>query len=213
MARKDGLYNAAQIRDALTQYINQNFELVDSRNPRSSEFDALLIFRNIKIDYNLATLLKPEESNVVFLPRDKVLDRLLASSSPYYRITTEQETQTRYTFFTSHLIGRKGKPPKIHVILEKRQGRKTVTRFWGLEAFFIKPNELAEELRNTCATSASVGGKLAIHTVLILAMHTSTPKQPLMEVLIQGPQTPAVIDALEKRGVKKAFIVVEDKRK
>ena len=44
-------------------------------------------------------------------------------------------------------------------------------------------------------------------------MHTSTPKQPLMEVLIQGPQTAAVIDALEKRGVKKSFIIVEDKRK
>jgi len=33
-----------------------------------------------------------------------------------------------------------------------------VTRFWGLEAFFINPNEMAEELRNTCATSASVAG-------------------------------------------------------
>jgi translation initiation factor 2D len=86
--------------------------------------------------------------------------------------------------------------------MEKRQGRKTVTRFWGLEAFFINPNELAEELRNTCATSASVG-----------AMLTSTPKQPLMEVMIQGPQVNAVIDALEKRGVKKTFMLLEDKRK
>lgn len=33
-----------------------------------------------------------------------------------------------------------------------------MTRFWGLEAFFINPNEMAEELRNTCATSASVAG-------------------------------------------------------
>lgn len=149
----------------------------------------------------------------MFLPRDKVLDRLLASSSSYYTITTERETQTKYAPFTPHLIDRKGKPPKIHVILEKRQGRKTVTRFWGIEAFFINPNELAEELRNTCATSASVGGKVAFRTLLILAMHSSTPKQPLMEVLIQGPQTVAVIDALEKRGVSKSFIVVEDKRK
>ena len=44
-------------------------------------------------------------------------------------------------------------------------------------------------------------------------MNTSTPKQPIMEVLIQGPQTAAVVDALEKRGVKKSFLVVEDKRK
>lgn len=34
-----------------------------------------------------------------------------------------------------------------------------------------------------------------------------------MEVLIQGPQTSAVVDALEKRGIRKTFIVVEDKRK
>lgn len=44
-------------------------------------------------------------------------------------------------------------------------------------------------------------------------MHGSSPKQPIVEVLIQGPQTAAVLDILEKRGVKKSFIVVEDKRK
>jgi translation initiation factor 2D len=58
----------------------------------------------------------------------------------------------------TYLTGRKGKPPKINIVLEKRQGRKTVTRCWGLEAFFINPNELAEELRNTCASSTSVTG-------------------------------------------------------
>jgi translation initiation factor 2D len=44
-------------------------------------------------------------------------------------------------------------------------------------------------------------------------MHASNPKHPVMEVLIQGPQNTAVVDALEKRGVKKTFIVIEDKRK
>jgi translation initiation factor 2D len=145
----------------------------------------------IKIDYNLTPLLKPTESHIISLPRDKLLERLLDSSSSYYTISTGTETQTR-----------KGKPPKIHIVLEKRQGRKTVTRFSGLEAFFINPNELAEELRNTCATSASVGGLLG-----------SSPKQPVMEVMIQGPQATAVIEALEKRGVKKTFILLEDKRK
>jgi translation initiation factor 1 (eIF-1/SUI1) len=54
---------------------------------------------------------------------------------------------------------RRGKAPKINIVLEKRQGRKTVTRIWGLEQFFLDPNELADELRNVCATSASVGGQ------------------------------------------------------
>jgi hypothetical protein len=34
-----------------------------------------------------------------------------------------------------------------------------------------------------------------------------------MEVLVQGPQTNAAVEALEKRGVKKQFIIAEDKRK
>jgi translation initiation factor 1 (eIF-1/SUI1) len=44
-------------------------------------------------------------------------------------------------------------------------------------------------------------------------MHGSSSKQQIMEVLIQGPQTTAVVDVLERRGVKKSFIVVEDKRR
>ena len=120
---------------------------------------AQYLFRFVKIDYNLAPLLKAEESNTVFLPRDKVLDRLLESSNTYHTISTQTENQTRYSPWPKpFLIFRKGKPPKIHIVLEKRQGRKIITRFWGLEAFFVNPNELAEELRNTCATSASVGG-------------------------------------------------------
>jgi len=34
-----------------------------------------------------------------------------------------------------------------------------------------------------------------------------------MEVMVQGPLADAVVDALQKRGVKKSFIVIEDKRK
>ena len=48
---------------------------------------------------------------------------------------------------------------------------------------------------------------------LTLAIPGSTPKLPMMEVMIQGPQASAVIDALERRGVKKTFIVLQDKRK
>jgi translation initiation factor 2D len=89
-----------------------------------------------------------------------------------------------------------------------------VTRFWGLEAFFINPNEMAEELRNTCATSASVAGNFVWRlSVDLIAVPGSTPKSPVMEVMIQGPQTNAVIDALERRGVKKTSIVLQDKRK
>ena len=55
-------------------------------------------------------------------------------------------------------------------------------------------------MRNNCATSASLGEVKGVKT-------------PMMEVMVQGPLSGAVVEALEKRGVKKSFIVVEDKRK
>lgn len=116
------------------------------------------------MDYNLAPLLSSEEANVAYLPRDKLLDRLLDSCQPHYKISNERETQIRYHDPHTHLIeNRKGKAPKIHIFLEKRQGRKTVTRIWGLESFFLDPHELADELRNICATSASVGGQCSLN--------------------------------------------------
>jgi translation initiation factor 2D len=50
-------------------------------------------------------------------------------------------------------------------------------------------------------------------SLTLLAVPGSTPKLPVMEVMVQGAQTNAVVDALERRGVKKAFIVLQDKRK
>jgi translation initiation factor 2D len=170
--------------------------------------------RLVKIDYVLAPLLKPTESNLTSMPRDKLLDRLLESSTSYYTITTGTESQTRFVSHSGqYLTIRKGKPPKISIVMEKRQGRKTVTRFWGLEAFFINPNDMAEELRNACATSASVAGTPTLEITLTLAVQGATPKLALSEVMIQGPQANSVIDALERRGVKKTFIVLQDKRK
>jgi len=73
---------------------------------------------------------------------------------------------------------------------------------------------MADELRNVCATSASVGGSFSRSlSRWRIALPGSTPKQPVMEVLVQGPQTNAAVEALEKRGVKKSFIIAEDKRK
>jgi len=62
----------------------------------------------IKVDYNLAPLLKPEEGDLVSLPRDKLLERLLDSASSYYTITTETEAQTRYFIPTTKFIVERG---------------------------------------------------------------------------------------------------------
>ena len=41
----------------------------------------------------------------------------------------------------------------------------------------------------------------------------SSPKNPLMEIMVQGPQKDAVVKALERRGINKQWIEVLDKTK
>jgi translation initiation factor 2D len=95
-----------------------------------------------------------------------------------------------------------GAPPKIQITLETRSGNKTVTKVHGLEPFYIAPQPLADELRKTCAGSTSVD-----------KLQGSSPKAPVMEVLIQGPQKDAILKALEKRGVNKNWVEIVDKTK
>jgi len=71
-----------------------------------------------------------------------------------------------------------------------------MTRIVGVESFGIDPAGLGEELRVLCASSASTA---------VLA--TSSPKNPVMEVMVQGPQEKAVRGRLEERGVPGRCIV------
>ena len=72
----------------------------------------------------------------------------------------------------------------------------------GLEPYFIPPQPLADELRKICAGSTSVE-----------KTQGSSPKDPKMEVMVQGPQSDAVVKALEKRGVNRNWIEIVDKTK
>jgi len=77
-----------------------------------------------------------------------------------------------------------------------------VTTVSGVEAYFISPQPLADELRKACAGSTSVE-----------KLHGSSPKTPIMEISVQGPQRAAVEKALEKRGVNRTWIEFENKVK
>lgn len=50
---------------------------------------------------------------------------------------------------------KKGNPKSINIIQEIRQGRKTVTRIAGMEAFSLDIDELCKELTKLCASSAT----------------------------------------------------------
>ena len=97
---------------------------------------------------------------------------------------------------------RSGNAPKIQITLETRSGNKTVTKLSGVEVFHINPQSLAEELQKACASSTSVGH-----------LTGSSPKNPVQEIMVQGPQKDAVMKALEKRGVNRHWVEIMDKTK
>ena len=129
------------------------------------------------------------------VPRDALIDRILQSCSPYWVILRNDETR-------ENVKAKAGHAPKIQIVLETRSGNKTVTKVSGVEIFHIGPHPLAEELQKMCASSTSVNQLVG-----------SSPKNPVQEIMVQGPQKDAVVKALEKRGVNKQWIEVLDKTK
>ncbi|KAL9629107.1 MAG: hypothetical protein Q9164_007019, partial [Protoblastenia rupestris] len=129
------------------------------------------------------------------IPRDALITRIQDACSPFYAIL--RNTETRDT-----VKPRAGPPPKIQITLETRSGNKTVTKVSGVEIFGVEPRLLAEELQRSCASSTSVGQLVG-----------SSPRNPVMEVLVQGPQREAVIKTLERRGVRREWVEVLDKTK
>lgn len=178
----DNLYTATELREVLFEYVKEH-ELVDPKRPKMVKIDAILCD---------ALLTKEEYHTVDFLGRDQLVSRLVERMLQYHTLEVPgQEPLTR-----------KGAAQPIHVIIEQRQGRKTVTRILGLEAFGISPEAIGEELRKVCASSTA-----------LTALPNSTPKHPAYEVLVQGPQLKAVADMMLARGVPKKYIQVMDKTK
>jgi translation initiation factor 2D len=184
---------ALEIRTELNNYIERE-DLVSPDNRRM-----------IKINPFIAnTLLDGSHPNeTVFLgrgllPRDTLAEIVLSHCSPYHTISRKSSSSSTITASKP----KSGHPSKIHIVIETRSGNKTITKVFGLEPFFINALALADELRKVCAGSA--GAEKAIG---------SSDKNPVMEVVVQGPQSDAITRALEKRGVDKRWIEVQDKTK
>jgi len=129
------------------------------------------------------------------VPRDALIDRILESCSPFWAITRNDETRETVKAKT-------GKAPKVQIILETRSGNKKVTKVSGVEAFYVNPHTLGEELQKACASSTSVNQLMG-----------SSPRNPVQEIMVQGPQKDVVIKALEQRGVNRQWIEMVDKTK
>jgi len=184
-----GLYTPAELRQHLIAYAESE-HLVDQKNKRLIKIDPLLadtLLGSSAADHAALT--------TGVMARDALAERMVAAAAPFHAILRNdaglRETKPKA-----------GAPPKIHIILETRSGNKTVTKLHGLEPFHIPPQPLADELRKACAGSTSVE-----------KLQGSSPKAPVMAVMIQGPQKDAIIKALEKRGVNKNWVEFVDKTK
>ncbi|KAI9836260.1 MAG: hypothetical protein M1819_001597 [Sarea resinae] len=184
------LYLASEIRTVVTAYVEAE-NLVSSTNKRLVSLNPVLA--NAVFDGKSA--MDSEVISKGSVPRDSLVERVIQACSPFWAILRGDETK-------DEVKPKAGAAPKIKILLETRSGNKTVTKVSGVEAYYINPQTLADELRKACAGSTSVDQLVG-----------SSPKNPVMEVMVQGPQKEIVIRALEKRGVNKQWVEVVDKTK
>ena len=184
------LYLASELRPITTTYIESE-QLVSNTNKRLININPVLA----NAVFNGKSNLDQEVIAKGSVPRDALVSRIQQSCAPYYMILRNDETR-------EDAKARSGTGPKVQIVLETRSGNKTVTKDSGVEVFHISPSLLADELQKSCASSTSVGQLVG-----------SSPKHPVMEILVQGPQKEAVTKALEKRGVHRTWIEVADKTK
>lgn len=184
------LYLSTEIRTIISSYIESE-ELVSPSKKRLVKLNPILA--NAVFDGQSSIDGDVLAKGVV--PRDALIDRILESSLPFWAILRNEETRETVKAKTGHA-------PKIHLTYETRSGNKTVTKVSGVEIFHINPQPLADELQKACASSTSVN-----------QLAGSSPKNPVQEIMVQGPQKDAVFKALEKRGVHKQWIEVLNKTK
>ncbi|THZ23330.1 hypothetical protein D6C91_03706 [Aureobasidium pullulans] len=187
-ATSHSLFTAAELKPLITSYIESE-NLVNAKNKRLITLNPTLA----NAVFDGSTSLDKEVLAKGSVPRDALIDRVLQASTPHYAIIRNNDPTTK---------PKSGAAPKIKITLETRSGNKTVTKISGVEVYFIPPQALADELRKMCAGSSSVE-----------QLHGSSPKALVMEIMIQGPQKDAVLKALDKRGVRPAWVEFVDKTK
>lgn len=177
------LYLATEVQRIITSYIDAE----DLTSPTNKRFVSLNPFLANTIFDGRSSL----DSEIVAkgsLPRDALVERIRDRCSPFFAILRNEDTRET-------VKAKAGQVPKIQLTYETRSGNKIVTKISGLETFHVHPQTLADELQKACASSTSVSQLMG-----------SSPKNPVMEVVVQGPQKDLVLKALEKRGIKPTWV-------
>ncbi|MCJ1225809.1 hypothetical protein MMC12_002458 [Toensbergia leucococca] len=183
-------YLSTELRTMITTYIDSE-SLVSPQNKRFITLNPTLS----NALFTTSTALDRDILAKGSIPRDALTERILSQCTPFHTILHNNETRETAK-------AKAGPVPKIQIVLEMRSGNKTVTKVSGVEAFYVNPQLLAEELQKACASSTSVA-----------QLAGSSPRNPVMEILVQGPQKESVFKALEKRGVGRGWVEVVDKVK
>ena len=189
-ASHHALYLPSELSSIINSYIDSE-KLISDTNKRLINLDPILA----NAVFDGSTALDREVLAKGSVPRDALVDRIIKSCSPFWILLRNEETR-------DNAKAHAGRAPKIQITIETRAGNKKVTKVSGVEIFYISPQPLADELQKVCASSTSVS-----------QLAGSSPKKPVMEVMVQGPQKDAVIRALEKRGVNRQWVEVNDKTK
>ncbi|KAM5538825.1 hypothetical protein V8D89_007547 [Ganoderma adspersum] len=166
-------YTIAEIKDIVNDYVVSR-SLINANDQQ---------YLNVGADQFLAGAVFVKGSgSPEFLKRDDVLKRVRRNMQSWHEISVEG----------SDAVRKKGELKPISVVIKARQGRKACTLITGYETFGLQANELADELRKTCASSTSVS--------------PIQGKPNSLEVMVQGKQLKAVAELLAARGVPKQWI-------
>ncbi|KAF2084404.1 hypothetical protein K490DRAFT_68868 [Saccharata proteae CBS 121410] len=183
-------YTAAELRPIVTAYIEAE-KLVSPANKRLVSLNPIIA----NAVFDGSARIDKEVLAKGSVPRDALIDRVISNCAAYHAILRNDEN-------LASVKPKAGSAPKVTITLETRTGNKMVTKTSGVEAYGIRAETLADELRKACASSTSVE-----------RAQGSSPKNPIMEVMVQGPQKDVIFKALEKRGINRNWVEVVDKTK
>ncbi|OBA20198.1 hypothetical protein METBIDRAFT_43791 [Metschnikowia bicuspidata var. bicuspidata NRRL YB-4993] len=172
------LYASHELKEIMNTYIKEA-QLASKKNPKLVTLDSALSSATSTFD--------PEVS------RDKLFPSFLKNFSPNYTILPPGGV------LDASCVVKKGDPKKIKILTQTVLGRKKTTTVLDFEHFHIKPQVLAEELKNKCSGSTAIG--------------PSKHNPAVLEVMVQGPHGNTIIEYLKDKGVLISFIDFEDKSK
>jgi len=181
------LYSLAEVKDLVSSYVSSK-SLINAHNQAYINLDQPLItcLSAKSAGKSKDKGVESESSTAEFVRRDDLVKNILEKMQSWHEVRAGH----------GDLVRKKSPLKPIQVTTKVRQGRKACTLTTGFEPYLVVDAEdMAEELRKTCACATSV---------------SPVPGKPGLEVLVQGKQVNAVVEYLTGRGIPKRWIEIVD---